>query len=407
MSHLRAIRPAAFIIPALLLVVGTGVWLYIEQLPEPVFDAVMPYAVGVSTPTPYGEFRYLDRKPIPQGADYLTVEIPLAMRTTVWGDKLVGETIAIGPRKYVVEAIRPWSGLMRDIAGPPMAEVAVKLEDGPWITPIFCRENEWELVENSVAILLEWAYDKEAAQERIDAGTAIANASRWGVQDGNVMQWSSSFLAGTGFDLADGTSVTLLRHEPEREGGAAILVQVVREGETSERWVPVNEAEPEAIIHYEDPTAFPAVLHLVGVSEDLVAFRMYSGAESVCSGTVDTNGFTSCSLPPLSFRLMNALPGAVFIDENDTHFREAILTSEDDIVRVRQGEVVTVDGHRLSLEANVRDDQVRYQFAWRPTAGEWQTFELEPEGSVAMNVPRRIRFDNTPEGVRVRVYGDT
>lgn len=407
MPQSSSIRPAAFVIPALLLLFGAGVWLYVERQPKPVFDATIPYAANITTPTPYGEFRYLDREPIPQGADSITVEYTPDMRLTVLSDHLVGATVDIGTREYVVEAIRPWSGLMRDALGDPMAEIAVKLGNGPWITPVYCRDNTWEIIEDSVAILLEWAYDEQAAQERIESGEAIGNAARWGIQDGNVMQWSSSFLPGTGFDLADGSSVTLLRHEVAHEDGDSILIRVVHEGKTSEQWVTVNQSAPEANIRYEDPTAYPAVLHLVGITKDLLKFRMYAGEQSVCSGTVDTNGFTSCSLPPLSFRLLDALPGAVFIGENDTHFREAILRSEDDVVRVRQGEVVTVDGYRLSLETNVRDDQVRYQFAWRPTGGEWQTLELEPEESAAVNVPRRVRFDNTAKGVRVRVYGDS
>ena len=104
----------------------------------------------------------------------------------------------------------------------------------------------------------------QAVADAVTEGLGGSLSGRWGVLAGEGLNWMGSLLPGTGIELSDGGSVTLVEFDETREGedgrtGRAILVEIVKDGDTTRRWVRANVGEDGDLVRFDCPEGLDAL----------------------------------------------------------------------------------------------------------------------------------------------------
>lgn len=308
-----------------------------------------------------------------------------------------GGDLSVAGEAYRVEELRRWRGLLREpreSGGVPMAMVAVGRRGETWLEDILLVDGQWARIEPLAATLrLVWVDNEEEARTGLAKGFAGLDAARWGVQDGGVTHWFESFAPGTGLELDDGREVTLLGLDETRAGpdGAhapALLYEVRAGGESRREWAFANAAATESLVRFDHPARADALLVLYVWRDDYALAGAYRAGDLVGSAEIGSGAVYAAPLDGLELRLDQATGAAVFVGEAASPLWEAVLRSEDRVLRLREGEAVRVGDLLVRFRMTVEPASRTYLLCAHDGQGSGRGFELPPRGAVRLGAWR-------------------
>ncbi len=150
-----------------------------------------------------------------------------------------------------IDAISPWTGLIRYTRGQPMATLTVRPLTAGDEHLLFLQQHSWFYPGNNDAVTFVWHENEGLARKAAAMGRAsFDGAGRWGVRDGQAIQWIQGVAPGSGIVLGDGARVTLLQRSPDKK---TVVLRVERDGAIETQTVYVNAAGEADDFFYEDP----------------------------------------------------------------------------------------------------------------------------------------------------------
>lgn len=261
----------------------------------------------------------------------------------------VGERILIDAQEYVVDAIRPWSGLLRDPVGGAMASISIATAADAWEEDILVASGSWVRFTDAPPIRFEFDMESENPGAALEALAGTAPIGRWGVRDGPRTNWFTSFTPGTGLELNSGVTVMLLEASVEAEPfGIDVLVE--ESGERDRRTITMGADDPLIVLEL-DPFRSRALALWSDRADRAELFSVHDGAArslgSMRAGETLTDPVTG-----LAIRLEQALPHAAPVVRKDSPLLEAVLSGPQGRIRVRQGEAVRAGEATLRFVRN-------------------------------------------------------
>ncbi|MBI4559522.1 MAG: hypothetical protein HY706_18190 [Candidatus Hydrogenedentes bacterium] len=264
-----------------------------------------------------------------------------------------GTRLSLGGEPVEVRGIRAWSGLLRDPRGSPMAEVSLRIGDGVWQEHVFLKSGEWMRLMPNFAAYFAWVESRGEAESRIvKDGTGLESA-RWGVVEGEAVNWFDSFAPGTGLELADGSTITLLAFNDAHPTSAgptpAIRVSISRDGDAEESWVTANDPKSHPKVWFEYFARLPVLCRLFAWEDGRVlaaaqSDRYRGDAVELVSGSKPTVRAAGYEL-----RLDQVAQGALPVFPDESTAKEIILSLPERELHVREGEAVTWDDYRIEF----------------------------------------------------------
>jgi hypothetical protein len=309
----------------------------------------------------------------------LKISAPDSERTIDLKDK--GD-IRINGEPYRMETVRKWSGLMRYPSGEPLAALSLRRPAERWTENVFVAADTWRRIEPDIALRLTWCVSEEAARQAQAGGLPGIETARWGVVEGGVVDWSASFAPGTGAELKNGGTATLLKLD-ESGTEPAIEVEFSKGGQRKTERAVANERSSEARVLFEYPSRLETVI-LVYAFEDGKALLVAYHQHKPCGERVLSAGERwSVEGMPFEIRLDQALQKALPVSEEDSTVYEAVLRGPPRDLRLRQGEAVRSGDASLEYFRKTSPPRVRYSFAV-PQEGplKERTFTLGPDDAV-------------------------
>ncbi len=261
----------------------------------------------------------------------------------------VGKTVELNGATYDVAAIRPWAGLVHRPPGTPMLNLAVKPPDSDWIENVFVQRGGARIVTPEIAVLVAG-----------DEGEASPSPARWGIVEGDRTHWISSFVPGTGLELADGSIVTLLLHRPS----ARILVEIEKDGTASQTWVDANRQPPDSLIKYEDASAVAYHLEIDFDASDSAIVSLIEGDLEHWTRPADIGTIVSDDAFGLSMRVDQIEQDALALLPGESPWLEVVLSNSDHVLRVREDESIRVGETSMTFEAIANPQPATAQIAF-------------------------------------------
>ena len=258
----------------------------------------------------------------------------------------IGSRIPIEGRDFEIVRVGPWEGLLPDPGGVPMARVSLRSPGGGGTGHFFVTES-WTVISDSIALRMFWFENEASATARIRKWQQHGiddDFTKWGVREGDRIHWFQSLSPGTGIELGDGTTITLLEFDPTHLVGdgveASIRVRQTRGGSSTETWHAANERDSDSTILFRSLSSYPvhvAVSAWAGDAGALTSYRVGHPArlqEPAALGqwlSVDTGS---------DLRLDSAIAKGVPVLAKDSPFVEVVLRTGAESLHVRQGEAV-------------------------------------------------------------------
>jgi hypothetical protein len=278
---------------------------------------------------------------------------------------LPGMTINLDDGPVEAISIRKWAGLARQPGGEPMAAVSLRRGEESWTEYLFLSAGAWTQVEGDTSLQLAWFDSEEAARKAIESPSV---SGRWGIRDGEAVNWFDSFQAGAGIDLADGTSILLWERDDVHlfdngELRPAIKVRIEKDRQSRIEWIPVNAYDDNAVVHFEDPAQLDTVLRLYAWRDGSALLDVhYQGAHL---GEFPLNDGDTCAPEglPCAIRLDQTLSAAVAVPLDESPIWETILRRDGREYRVREGESTRIGDGLFRLDRLAGMPAVRYHFA--------------------------------------------
>ena len=293
-----------------------------------------------------------------------------------------GKRFELATNPVEVVAIRKWAGLLRDANGIPMVALAMQRGTDPWVEHVFVAAGTWRRVEPDTGIHLVWRNSEADTRQVEDQEITALGGERWGVVDAAAVHWFSSFAPGTGLDLPDGTSITLLQLE---EGSLLptgprpfITVRIQRGDDVQTMRVPANERSNTARVRFEDPSQFETVLCFYGWRDGSVTLSPYHQRQRLPHGALAEGETCRVTGTDWTVRLEQALSSAAPVKEDENPFQEAVLQTVDRELHLRQGETVQWGDLRLEFQRVAPPPVVRYQLVIRDDGRTESTCQLGP-----------------------------
>jgi len=319
----------------------------------------------------------------PKPRDRLSILTPGTADTV---DITEGATIAIAGTTYEVVAVRPWSGLLRDRQGPPMAAVALRRAVEAWTEDVFLFTETWRRVEPGIGIWFRWFESQAASDVALEGGLPGLESARWGVVDGSAMHWFASFVPGTGATLSDGTRIALVQVDEHRRTDAgeapAIAVRVEGEGGARTIWAGANVRDADARVRFEYAARLETVFLINAWREGTALAAAYQGGAFCGRHVLRTGESWRPEGLPYELRLDGALEAAVPVQREDSPLYEAVLRDGDRLLRCRQGEAVRDGDALIEYVRAAPPPVVRCELlALAPGEDEGTGFSLGPDDS--------------------------
>lgn len=271
-----------------------------------------------------------------------------------------GQTVMFDGRTFTVMDIGPWTGIIDDPGGEPLAVVSVELPDGRRADDLVLSSGELALLTPSSGIIWYW-------QESHREGVA-----RWGVKDGALMNWIDTLASGSGVSLSDGRTATLLHFAPKQDidGVAlpAILVQINEENRTRRFWVPANRMTTDGLVRFE----YSGNLRPCLVLESERAGQAEAGGRDAEGNAIEPRQLLTgetWTVGEVHVRLEQVLPAALpALREQSNVFQVLLEDSDGRRLRLRQGVASTIGDFRLTFSRRT-DASVSYTVAVLDTFG--------------------------------------
>lgn len=300
-----------------------------------------------------------------------------------------GTRIVIGDRPFVMREIRPWGGLISEPAesgGAPLAVLAIRQHGEDWVEDIVAEDGDWLRLADELAFRFCWTESEAVAIASINDGVPGLESARWGVEENGAMNWFESFVPGTGLQLNDGTEVVLA--EVRRGAGtaghedAAIRFKVVREGKSEDVWVSANGTAGKGLLRFVYPTLGRFVAMGYSWQPDSMLIVLFENGEEMGRyvlerGQIQTLGGAQCVL-----RLDRVLGSAVYLPRQDSPLTEVVLESDEQLLCLRQGETLSVNGDTVTFSPAVSERHPVYTVEIEFADGKTETFALHRDGLV-------------------------
>lgn len=328
------------------------------------YDAMtLPFRLRLEKAEVLREFlpRDMLRVRTPEGSQ----EIPL----------LNGGTITLDGKEFAV-TVRRWKGLVRHPKGQAMAAFSLRRPGEAWTEYLFVDADNWLHVAPDIGLRFRWHMREEEARHAAAAPPLGLLQGRWGVVEGSIVHWSTSFAPGTGHVLRDGTEATLngFQEQPPR-----INVEFRREGQKEECALDANARDPEGRLRFEWPAAWGRLIVADAWREGLALVSVYESGERRFAvelkdrATWQPDGF------PYEIRLDQVMGGALPVTDEEEPVFEAILRASDEELALRQGEGVPRESATLQYRRVPAPPEVRYTLRAIPLGGgDEKTFTLGP-----------------------------
>ncbi len=256
----------------------------------------------------------------------------------------VGQDVTFGETAFTVDAIRPWAGLLHRAPGIAMLNVAVRDADTGWIENIFVQRGSAQIVTPEIAVFA-------------DADAATPRPARWGVIEDGRTNWFSSFVPGTGLELADGSIVTLLRRLPS----GRILVENLADGERSQAWVEANRYDPESPYVYEDPGTVTYRIEITLDEDDAATVTVVEGDLERWTRPAAIGAVLAGDESGVGVRIDQIERDALPLFAEESPWLEVVLKDAERVVRIREGEAVRVGETTAAFEAHALPQPARAQ----------------------------------------------
>jgi len=315
-----------------------------------------------------------------------TEEVPIAP----------GAAVPLDGGEARVEHIGPWEGLIRHARGPAMAHVAA----GDLGGALFLESGSWNFPDGEIAVHFKWHESEDRArQARAASRDDIAGEARWGVQDGQAIQWIHGLTPGNALALRDGTRVMSLGTDP---GRGELRVRVDDGGGARDVLIAANDFEGGGPIYYQDPASAPWIFMLHAWEDDRVLVQRFGtggGPEErvLASGESWPGG----GEPP--FRLEQVYSRAVPVTRSAGQLSAARLAWGDRVETLPEGHVKTLGGVRLEYIRRPQPPEALLHLAAVDDTGvERAAITLRPGGSARIGawvIRARDGAQFSPEGV--------
>lgn len=259
----------------------------------------------------------------------------------------IGQTVEIGQESFCIETVRRWSGLLPDPKGHPMFALALADEPG---NTVFLRQAEWCRLTPQIAAIGFWhdsERDLQAAVEHIPPA-----AARWGVVDDSKVQWLTTFLPGSGFNLADGRTVTLLRMEHHGDARTPCLIVEVGNGDE----VYVEQVQPDAssgLLRFETMATAKTILALHAWQDDRAHVAVFEAGKKRGARELNAGDEWRVTDSGTILRLLGVLRKAAPVASQDSPFDEMVLGSDSVRLALRENASVNYGDHVLRFEQSV------------------------------------------------------
>ena len=294
-------------------------------------------------------------------------------------------------KRLAVKAIRPWQGLLRDPAGKPMVSLSVR-SAGNEEKRFFVRADESAIAASEASVYFQWTGSEEEAGEAVRR-PATASEARWGIVDGEVVNWFYSFVPGTGLSLRDGASISLF-DVTRRDDGAPESIRVQRtQGHMSEILTAGTESS-SGTIRLESPPPCPVRVEVAAWREGSAIAAIYRLEQLVHTATLHEGEAWTAQDDTVSIRLHRVLSCAVPIGLSAID--EIVLESEGREWLVREGERIRIDDVLVQFEKLSDPPRVQYTLGLLDAAGRTlRTLEIPPDGKVSYRewIFSQDRFD--------------
>ncbi|MFA6242429.1 MAG: hypothetical protein WC655_15950 [Candidatus Hydrogenedentales bacterium] len=263
-----------------------------------------------------------------------------------------GTKIRVGQVEGEILEIRPWAGLVVAPGGPAMARLSWSDPAGEWKSGIVLSDDTWQALDAQTAVYFAWRSSAAEAVASAQAGETQLPQARWGVVDGQEVSWIGSLLPGSGLELSDGTTVTLLEAPEEQAGSAtSIQVEIVHDGKTERRAVSADEADP--LIRFEDPASHPRLFVVYGWADNRAEARYLERGLPHTTAALD-GGFDWRPAPNgPALRLDQVMQAAAYAEPGMSSSYEAVVRVAERTLSVREKERYYLGEACVEFEADV------------------------------------------------------
>lgn len=288
-----------------------------------------------------------------------------------------GGDITVGGESFTVVAIRKWAGLMREHTGVAGACVALSEDGAAWAENIIVAPGKWQALNEDVTIRFDWAKSAEAARAMLRNAPGL-DAARWGIVDGNAVNWFHSFEPGMGLDLRGGGSVMLV----EVDQAKPALHLEIRNKKNRRMVVVTPNSEVEPLVKFEHPAAAKHALRVAAWRDNAAEAAWFVGGACVAQAELEAGAVWKPGDVPWALRLDQAYEYAAPVKDSDSPLYEVVLRhggkDAPRYVRVRQGEQATMLGMRVDYVRTAPPPVVAYTLAATAEDGKRRRFTVGP-----------------------------
>lgn len=282
-----------------------------------------------------------------------------------------GAQVALDDATLTITGVRPWTGLVRDPRGGPMAALSLKPADADWSEPLLLQQGRWSLSGTTLAVRFDRGGDAAPAWP---VPMQPETGARWGVRDGKAVQWAEGLVAGSGFTLQDGSEVQFVRFDPAR---AAILLAHRRAAEPEPVWVPANENPAGANYFFEAPGLCKTVVRLWGRGEGAALAGIWqAGASAWQQQELALHTPWAPDGVPYQLRLDQAMDRAVPVPRTDPPVTALVLQTPEGPRQLREGELTPWRDARLRFRRVPQPPAIRAHLEARAPGEAPQVFTL-------------------------------
>ena len=314
-----------------------------------------------------------------------------------------GETVVIADQTFVVQSVRPWVGVLPDPEGQPYLSLSLAHDGDDWIENLIIGTSG-ETSVGQYHLNLEML-NETTPEDFITAQQDTPRARRWGVLDGDRMQWFDSLDPGSGLETNDGTAYTLLQFRENYDSPDGILpaiaVRVTKDDHSENRIITTHTTESP--IKLDMPPSHQ-IWFLVSPGNSITAVAKYP-EDTILYRPLAMGETWTLDNSEMSLRLEQFASSGLPVTIDQTPFQEAVLKNEQNRLRVRQGEALRFDDALIRYDREI--DKGKMTFHISEDYGMDGTVALYPHTSISLELTSgrySIRHDDIDIDHRIILY---